>query len=348
MPRRNPLREQDVTQDLVKKPSPEFSKYQDLIPELRLEIWRQVLLPPGVHFLTLEFRRKIKDGNIVNELLVDTWGCPSSDRSTWRVRNKISKTDKYSWDVMKKFSEGTSILRPRGFSRKFDAFIDCTRDLVCVRFLGRILNPGIHPFRNLEVLGGIRYVGIDYKNQAVSGSVNMGFQCLCRDNIHKASTICPKTLEDFVPHFQGMETLYFMVQLTVKNIKSLPPVSRGKKRDHQGTIKEQGGQPAKTMPVPSRTPARNSQIVSETFHKFLDIARRDKLDSFEDKRFTYYEVQEKDTSCLLIHEELWNVFSDLKDLWAVAKSKVPPPYQVREPKLKVLVYAESKKNPAQS
>ncbi|KAI1804442.1 hypothetical protein F4811DRAFT_275916 [Daldinia bambusicola] len=268
MPRRNPPREQDITQDIIKKTPAEFPKYQDLIPELKLEIWRQVLLPPGVHFLTLKSRRGTKNGDIVNVLLVDTWGPPSSDRSTWRIRNKVSNIDKYSWDVMKKLSEGASILRPWRLSRNLGAFIDCAHDLVCIRFLERILSPGIHPFWNLEVLAGIRYVGIEYKNQAVLGSINMGFQCLCLRSIHKASTICPKTLEDFVPYFQDMETLYFMVQLTVKNIKSLPPVSKGKKRDHQGIIKEQGGQPAETMPVSPRTPPRNSQIVSETFDKF--------------------------------------------------------------------------------
>lgn len=54
--------------------------------------------------------------------------------------------------------------------------------------------------------------------------------------------------------------------------------------------------------------------------KFVDIAERNKLDTFEDRVFTYCEARETDTSCLLMHEE-----------------------PVREPELKVLVYTELKK-----
>lgn len=77
--------------------------------------------------------------------------------------------------------------------------------------------------------------------------------------------------------------------------------------------------------------------------KFVDIAERNKLDTFEDRVFTYCEARETDTSCLLMHEELWKVFSELKNLWKLAKTKSPPPYPVREPELKVLVYTELKK-----
>lgn len=77
--------------------------------------------------------------------------------------------------------------------------------------------------------------------------------------------------------------------------------------------------------------------------KFADIAERNKLDTFEDRVFTYCEARETDTTCLFMHEEIWKVFSELKNLWKLAKTKLPPPYPVREPELKVLVYTELKK-----
>ncbi|KAK6953695.1 hypothetical protein Daesc_006000 [Daldinia eschscholtzii] len=218
MPRRITPKGPDATQDPAKEPSPAFSKYQELVPELKLKIWRHAQLSPGVHFLSISCRTRLIDGHIAHVLHINPWADSSTDRSTWRIRKNVAKVDKYSWDVTERLLKVASTMRLWDFprSRNPDAFVNPAQDLECTN----------------------KYV-------------------------------------------------------------QLP-----------------------------------------------DIARRDKLDSFTDRDFTYYEVQEKDTSCLVIHEKLWKVFNDLKDLWTLAKNKVPPPYKIREPKLKVLVYAESKKNSA--
>ncbi|OTB10357.1 hypothetical protein K445DRAFT_254960 [Daldinia sp. EC12] len=270
MPRRITPKGPDATQDPAKDPSPAFSKYQELVPELKLKIWRHAQLSPGVHFLSISCRTRLIDDDIAHVLHINPWADSSTDRSTWRIRKKVAKIDKYSWDVTERLLKGASTTRLWDFprSRNPDAFVNPAQDLVCIRFRDRIINPGIHRFYNLERLAEIRHVAVEYKNQAISSRSHMGFQCLCRGNIHETSLICPKALEDFAPHFKDLETLYFMVQLTAKNIKSLPLAPKGKKRDHQGTVKEQVGQQIDTMPVSWRTRARNPQIVSMTFTRF--------------------------------------------------------------------------------
>ncbi|KAI0122483.1 hypothetical protein F4814DRAFT_408884 [Daldinia grandis] len=325
---------------------PSFSKYEELLPELKLEIWRQASLSPGVHhFKVKPWVGTQGDDNGVLMVEITPASQISSDPSAWRNRGNIARVDKYSWDITKEFLKGPSIKelwRPqRGSEPK--ALVDCDRDLVCIRFYGHISNPYIGHFGDFPKLAGIRRVGVELKRKwtpsVMENWPQPTFHCLCRNPAHKTTEICTTALEDFIPYFPDIDVFYFIVKLTSQTIKSHTPAPRGEKRDRRGVIKVQHSQQYEFVPLRVKTP----QVVSETYTKFRDIAERNKLETFEDMAYTYCEAREADTSCLTTHDEMWKAFSELKNLWDVAKTILPPIYPVREPELKVLVYTEAKK-----
>ncbi|KAI0843913.1 hypothetical protein F5Y00DRAFT_267093 [Daldinia vernicosa] len=327
---------------------PLFPKYGELIPELKLEIWRQASLSPGVHYFHVKTRIDNLGGH-VRRIEITPSGQVDSDPSVWRVRANIANIDKHSSDVTKKLLEGPSakeLWRPKR-GKNPSAVIDCDNDVVCIRFHGPIYNPLIGRFVDFDKLSGIKRVAVEYKKNwthdvpSYRTLIDPMFHCLCVNLVHKVT--CPKTVADFIQYFPDIEVFYFMVKLTSPNIKPPPPAPRGKKRNRQGVVKKEGDQQPEPAPAESRTRTKAAQVISETFTKLRDIAERNKLETFEDKVNTYCEAREADTTCLTMHDEIWEVFGELKDLWRLIKlikTKVPSPYQLREPELKVLVYTE--------
>ncbi|KAI1660420.1 hypothetical protein F4813DRAFT_349919 [Daldinia decipiens] len=256
-------------------PSPSFLKYEELIPELKLEIWRQASLSPGVHYFKIRpwIGRRGADLRVQRVELTPS-GQPDSDPSVWRVRDSIAKADKYSWEIANKLLKGASakeLWRPQRGDHP-GAVIDCDHDLVCIRFQGLISNPYIGRFGDFDKLSGIKRVAVEYKkNWRPSIMYNWPqptFQCLCPNTIHEVTAVCPKTLEDFIPYFPDIDTFYFMVKLTSQAIKPLPPAPRGKKRSRQGVVKKEGGQQPEPTPIKSQARGKVAQMTSETFTKF--------------------------------------------------------------------------------
>ncbi|KAI1648406.1 uncharacterized protein F4817DRAFT_64812 [Daldinia loculata] len=256
-------------------PLPSFSKYEELIPELKLEIWRQASLSPGVHYFKVRPWIGTRGADLhVQRIELTPSGQPDSDPSVWRARASIAKADKYSWEIAKRLLKGASIKElwcpQRGNNPS--AVIDCDHDLVCVRFHGLISNPYIGRFGDFDKLAGIRRVAVEYKNNwRPSIMYNWPlptFQCLCPNTFHKVTVVCPKALEDFIPYFPDIEIFYFMVMLTSQTIKPPPPAPRGKKRNRQGIVKKDGGQQPEPAPVEPQTRGRVAQVTSDIFTKF--------------------------------------------------------------------------------
>ncbi|KAI1372178.1 hypothetical protein F4677DRAFT_271867 [Hypoxylon crocopeplum] len=281
----------------------EPSGYQKIPDELRLKIWQEASLPHGVHYFTLETppnptpRRNLPE--IMLPITVKPLEAAQSDSSAWRVRSNIRGIDNTAWEVMAKWEKKDSIkligtpntsssnastrVKPKGL-------VDTANDLVCFRWKGLVHPERIIAPEDREMLSCLKRVGLEYKMHLGSAKDYIPpFTCVCAQRPHKHLLICPLPLDYFIKYFSGADTFYFVVKLTGQMIKGEPSGPRGQKRQHGGKAK--------------RKPA--AQLISEATSHFREIALREKLEVFHDKKNTYYEMRKCDTEILTIHDHMW-------------------------------------------
>ncbi|KAI0107405.1 hypothetical protein F4776DRAFT_645091 [Hypoxylon sp. NC0597] len=182
------------------------------------------------------------------------------DKSAWRARNKASKLDIFSWDVMKKFLKGesTKLLYPlhpvptMRADKSGNAVVHLDNDMICIRFAGMIIGTWIRPLAVPGMLDGIKRVALEYKKQAPGCPPRFprnAFRCRCPDLVHRSDHYCPTAIDHFITYFPDLEKLYFIVKVNrTGSIIPPPPLPlppHGKKRDYEGNVKVNVPQPTK-------------------------------------------------------------------------------------------------------
>ncbi|KAL7619696.1 hypothetical protein AAE478_010238 [Parahypoxylon ruwenzoriense] len=292
-----------------------MSFYPRLPNELKLEIWKEAMLSPGVHHFNLEVTlsfdvrppgTRIPPGSrtpaVQSVRIMAPGASVRTDPSVWRLRASYAGVDELAMEALRDLEAKGSpkiinLQTPRNQSGRI-AVVDGVGDLVCFTIKGDIYNPALVPLVAKFRLAGLKRVALEYKVQGRSPFSRVTpFTCFCMRERHNDGLFCTNILRDFFQWFKDMETFYFIVRLNYKAMKRTPR--------HQKRASE----------------------VGNALARFQGIARQRDLETFEDGKHTFSEVEECDTNNLIAHSQLWYEVRRLEKI-------------CKDIKIKVLVYAE--------
>ncbi|KAI1459716.1 hypothetical protein F4805DRAFT_455513 [Annulohypoxylon moriforme] len=297
--------------------------YKRLFNELKLEVWDQAAMVPGMHFFVMRVDDVMRHYHFVrqtpNFLVGENKG---NDTSVWRRRLELKGVDASSRRVMMNLFNSPSSKRIP-IVRTRDAFILCDHDMVCIRFQGFITATWLRPLRNPELLRGIKRVSIEYERlEGFNPTGEPSFRCYCDDATHRWDKICPVQLDKFISYFPDLEQFYIIKKFLEEDLNDNPGGRRNIVRSELSMKKRK---------------EVSKKYYKDTYLKLRGIARRENLANFEDTKNFYYEIRESDTTAILDYGEIWNAFHGLKALWERQKRTPNLGHEVKEVELGILV-----------
>ncbi|KAI2469080.1 hypothetical protein F4781DRAFT_442994 [Annulohypoxylon bovei var. microspora] len=326
--------------------------YQRLCNELRLEVWEQAAMVPGMHHFYFFVDRQA-DGMPGHNLNMQTpvifdYEENGYDPSAWRRRTELMGVDAASRRVMTSLIMKPSSKKlwpcfPLPLVNNVDksAFVLCDLDMICFKMVGEITASWARPVVNNFLFAGIKRISIEYDMQYLCRRYNNPpFRCQCNGTPHANLDFCPAALDKFLAYFPDLEKLFFIKKVIPEGLnpsESIQIISG--KRDYEGMMRNERNVQVFDHPRITRMVAYK-QHFKDTYDKFRSIAKREKLASFEDKNHHYYEVRECDSEVLVDHDKIWNHFSELEDLWATQKDDPNLGHAVKEVELGLLVYID--------
>ncbi|KAI0886659.1 uncharacterized protein GGS22DRAFT_186732 [Annulohypoxylon maeteangense] len=331
-----------------------MSIYPKFCNELKLEVWDQAAMIPGMHYFQLYVDRyadamPLGDINTQTPQLMPAEP-EAYDPSAWRQRSKLMEIDAASERaIMGLFRRPSSKkMWPRMPFKdtpktKDRAFILRDLDMICIQFIGRVTASWVRPVRNQHVFAGIKQVSMEYDYQYIDGVYkDPPFQC--RGDLPRRCDLkfCPLLLDKFISYFPDMKKFFFIMKLTLEHLRPIESVQiTTGKRDHEGNFKNEGNNSLLTQPRMTRKQASAYHLKS-TYENFRDTARRENLASFEDMEHFYYEVRKCDSHVLTVHDEFWRHFRKLEELWAAQERTPNLGHRINKVELGLLIFVDQK------
>ncbi|KAI1385591.1 uncharacterized protein F4822DRAFT_432446 [Hypoxylon trugodes] len=272
-----------------------FPQYQNVPNELKLAIWEEATMSPGMHHfkmcLTRVYDMLAPPLYMYQTVKIEPAKNTLHDSSAWRGRLNMSMSDLWACLSFLKLKYGRSTLRvcPAGKSKDLadkHATIDRDNDLVCLELTGdgTVLPPYIWPTGDQnDVLKKLRRIAIPYSTNA-----NHQFHCECVMFLHRNYTHCGMTLSYLIGYFGHLEQFFFVVKLDKDNTYTTGSAPRFSKKNCDADTAAEWHQKRTTRAL----------------NRFRDIAVREELARFEDMRHTYYEVRESDTQDLAFFRQI--------------------------------------------
>ncbi|KAI1088876.1 hypothetical protein F5B19DRAFT_469639 [Rostrohypoxylon terebratum] len=316
-----------------------MASYQKLCNELKIEVWEKAALIPGMHCFMMFVDRQ-SDAMPENDINIQTPRIvkvvkKNQDHSAWIQRQNLFKVDATSRRVMFNLIKKPSakaiwpqrpVRRNEGVATK--AWIFCDWDMVCIRFVGIITPTWARPMSNEEVYRDIKGVSLEFDTPDRAPP----FQCRCQPRTHSNTRYCPVLLDKFITYFPDLKKLYFITKLTKEELDLPARLQMANKRGRDGNFKQEDlGRPRMTRK------GAVEQNFKDTWAMFRDIAKREKLASYEDMRFIYYEVRDEDFAISNRHDEIFNHWYELTSIWADQKLEPNLGHKVNEVELGLLV-----------
>ncbi|XDG05245.1 hypothetical protein ABKA04_004860 [Annulohypoxylon sp. FPYF3050] len=309
--------------------------YQKLCNELKIEVWEQAALVPGMHFFLMFVDRPfdaMPDNNIdVQTPRIVKVVKKNQDHSAWRQRQNLFKVDAASKRVIMNLIKKPSakVMWPRQPLREIEdvegkAWVFSDWDVVCIRFVGLVTPTWARPVANHEVFSGIKRVSLEYDTPDRARP----FQCRCLPRIHSNTRYCPVLIDKFISYFPDLEKLYFITKLTKEELVLPAAMQIANKRDYEGNLKNEDVEKALSRPRKTRRGALQQQF-KDTLAAFRATC--------EDMRHMYYEVRDSDFRVSNRHDDIFNHWYELVAVWADQKLNPNLGHPINEVELGLLV-----------